>query len=536
MRSNFVAVFTNKPVMKNPILLVSVGLLSGILLQGLAGYSAIWLLTPSLLFSTALYAFTPAACLHRKAGLAWISAFLLAIVLGFGLYSTQSAQSQPNPSLSDVYSAWSCEATAASQPCSMGFRTPAIAHLGEGSVGVYLYTPATCGPLAMGQTLIAEGALQSLSGPDGFVQYSYRQGIHFSLKVQDFALQGRMQSFFTFASDCQQGAVSLFHRHFQQPTAGLLSALILGDKSGLDSGDRASFATSGLSHVLAISGLHVGIIFSLLMGFMRQLPWGRRGHFLPSLLVLLFLWAYAVGCGFSPAIVRAVVLISLFQLAEVFQLQVRKINLLAIAAMCMLLIHPQWAFDAGFQLSFAATAAILTGAQWLESRIMDRFSQLPRNLASNLAVTMVAQAATAPLIVLHFGTFPTWFLFSNLLIALPALWTVRFGFLALIFLWIPGINTVYAFLLDSLTQFLQLIPKLIAQLPFATVHQVSFSDGGFLMLLAMILGILLLAFWPTLRATFQPNGPNPLLLSSAKPAIHLAAGLIFICFVLELIA
>lgn len=210
----------------------------------------------------------------------------------------------------------------------------------------------------------------------------------------------------------------------------LVAALTLGKKDLMDEETRAKFATAGVAHILAVSGMHVGIICGLLSFLMRWLlaflPVRRRR--VPTQLVLvLLLWGYAFLTGLSASVIRAVLMYSVAALGICLQRRSPSWNTLGFAAFVMLLARPLYLFDLGFQLSFIAVASIL----WLLP-IFQRYFRLDfdPNLAACfgyakgvknyflqlLALSLAAQIGTAPISIYHFHQFANYFFLSNLLL------------------------------------------------------------------------------------------------------------------------
>ena len=147
---------------------------------------------------------------------------------------------------------------------------------------------------------------------------------------------------------------------FEADELAVLSALTVGDKEELNDDIVETYSVSGASHVLALSGLHIGFLYALLLFVLRPL-WGRWRWLKPLLLLLLvlFLVSFAFFTGLSSSVVRSVVMFSLLAFAGLQPEKPLTLNTLAATAFLMLLCKPFWLFDVGFQLSFSAVAAIV---------------------------------------------------------------------------------------------------------------------------------------------------------------------------------
>lgn len=186
-----------------------------------------------------------------------------------------------------------------------------------------------------------------------------------------------------------------------QATA-IMSSVTVGDKTELDRNTKNDYRVAGVSHLLAISGLHVGILYTILsftLGWLQRIKWGR---YINMVIMLLTLWAYAAISGFSPSVLRAVIMFSLFSLGECMFERKNSFNILLASAFIILVVDPMLLFDIGFQLSYCAMIGIVT----LYSPI--RYLWLPKHAVLKWAwslfiITFTAQVATTPLVLYYFN-------------------------------------------------------------------------------------------------------------------------------------
>ena len=146
----------------------------------------------------------------------------------------------------------------------------------------------------------------------------------------------------------------------QGDNLAILSALTVGDKENLSENILETYSIAGASHVLALSGLHIGFLYALLFFLLSRL-WKRWGFFKPFglTIILLLLWAFAFFTGLSSSVVRSVMMCTLVTLSCLQPEKPLSMNTLAATAFLMLLYNPLWLFDVGFQLSFTAVSAII---------------------------------------------------------------------------------------------------------------------------------------------------------------------------------
>lgn len=211
----------------------------------------------------------------------------------------------------------------------------------------------------------------------------------------------------------------LEHCGLTQASEQFLKAILIGDVN-IEQDTRDDFSRSGLSHILAISGAHVGIIAMLIaiLFFPLTMMGKSRTGMIATILVL---WLYAVVTGCSPSVLRAVIMISFVVAGKLLGRNSNPLNSLCAAALLILSVSPLTLLNVGFLLSFLAVAGILLLMPILLIpfyKLKCRGSKQIRTFASLCCLPIAATIATAPLAIFHFHLFPVWFLLSNLLIAI----------------------------------------------------------------------------------------------------------------------
>ncbi len=205
------------------------------------------------------------------------------------------------------------------------------------------------------------------------------------------------------------------NNNLDDEVSSLLIALLLGDKSFLDNNIKADFSGAGLMHIISISGMHVGIIYMLLLFLFAGFKSKKLQKF-KLLFILSFLWFYAALTGMTPSVFRATIMFSVFLISQIKSNSSYNIyHSLAIAAFVILIITPDAFSNIGFWLSFFAVFSIVYFFPVINGLI--NFNK-PWNkiIWSLVALSVSAQIGTAPLVLHTFGFFPIWFLISNILI------------------------------------------------------------------------------------------------------------------------
>ncbi|WKZ67680.1 MAG: ComEC/Rec2 family competence protein [Flavobacteriales bacterium] len=206
----------------------------------------------------------------------------------------------------------------------------------------------------------------------------------------------------------------------------LVKALVLGLRDELDGGQRTAFARSGTIHVLAVSGMHVGLIYAVLAFLLGW--WGRSGRarLARGIIILIALWCYAGLTGASPSVLRATVMFTLFTVAGMGLQRTDHINNLFAAALVLVVWDPSMIVQAGFQLSFLAVLGIILFYRPIAG-LWSPAGWLPHQAWRLAVVSISAQVLTTPLSLFLFQAFPVWFLPANLIVVTAASMAVYGG-------------------------------------------------------------------------------------------------------------
>ena len=226
----------------------------------------------------------------------------------------------------------------------------------------------------------------------------------------------------------------------------VVAAMALGDKSALTHELRDTYSVSGASHVLALSGLHLGIIYCMLWLLLPH----RRWPAVSQTIILIVMWLYVLLVGMPVSVVRSAVMLTVYGLLSISHRNKMSVNALAFTAIVMLMWNPEWLFDIGFQLSFMAVLAILLFVPVFEDVFSAKYLQehrLVRYVWGLVAVSVSAQIGVAPLLAYYFGRLSTYFLLTNFIV-LPAAYIIL-G-LSLIVLLFPSLAYILLYIVDTL--------------------------------------------------------------------------------------
>lgn len=335
---------------------------------------------------------------------------------------------------------------------------------------VYLYLlPDSLHPIpTFGDTLLVRTQIRRGESIDGFDYGTYlrRQGIVGAGIVwrNQWCLLAHTAYSLSSPKQWQHALLQRYRRcGLQGQTLSTVAALTLGYKEDLDRETTRVFQRAGAAHILAVSGLHTGIIYSILLiiftfgGRCKPLYEQPVRRCLQSLLIIVSMWFYAALTGLTPSVVRSVLMLTLVEVGRMCYRQSLSLNTIAAAAFLILLIRPLDLFSVSFQLSFAAVIALLAFSRdfahllptaWIRPRPLQR---IVRYIVDILAVSLAAQLGTLPIALYYFGQCSNYFLLTNLLV-IPLAWLIVVSsFLLLLVGGIPYIGAAVAWLCQTLT-------------------------------------------------------------------------------------
>jgi len=357
--------------------------------------------------------------------------------------------------------------------------------------------------LNYGDIILVKARPQKVKAPANPHEFDYRQFLSYQqvyhqqyLKGDDWVLKEKTSGnvVMAFAYQLRENCRKIFEDGIQDRQARSIAlALVLGIKSELDHEIRSAYAAAGAMHVLAVSGLHVGIIYMVLLFFLKPIKKsGKWGRVLTAVLSLLLLWAYALLTGLSPSVMRAATMFSFIVIADTSRRQTNIYNTIAASAFFLLLYNPFLLMSVGFQLSYLAVLGIVylqpKISNWVtvESRFLNWCWELT-------AVSLAAQIVTFPLGLLYFQQFPVYFWLSNLLV-IPAAYAILslalccFTISAIL----PSVVVYFSALLEHVILSVNYGVKLIEKFPYSVIQNVYFSRWEAILLYLGIVFLLLL--------------------------------------------
>lgn len=276
---------------------------------------------------------------------------------------------------------------------------------------------------------------------------------------------------------------------FKNDALSIMNALLLGQRQTIDKTIYNNYVNSGTIHILAVSGLHVGILLWILNFLFKPLLYLKYGHFIRPAILVAIMWSFAVIAGLSPSVTRAVTMFSVISIAMHLKRSTNIYNTLVISAFVILLVKPTFLFAVGFQMSYLAVLGIVS-VQPIIYKLWKPKYIITDKLWQIFTVTLAAQAGVVPISLFYFHQFPGLFFISNIVV-IPFLGLILgFGLLiiALALLGaLPNFLVVsYSFIIDTLNNFIAWVAQfedfLFRDIPF-TMFQVIIT---YLIIVALV--------------------------------------------------
>ena len=362
----------------------------------------------------------------------------------------------------------------------------------KGQIILYFKKDSLLPPLGYGSQLVFRKPLQEIKnagnpGSFDYKTYSLFQGTTHQVYLtnDDYTVlpTRKTNAFQEFIYESRVWVVGTLKKYISgEKEQGLAEALLIGYKDDLDKNLVQAYSNTGVVHIIAISGLHLGLIYWLLLGLTKPLKRHKNLVWLRLVLIIGSLWLFSILAGAQPSVLRSALMFSIIALGEVMLRRSNIFNTLAFSALILLCINPFWLWDVGFQLSYSAVLSIVLFFQPVYNWYR------PQNKALDFlwkmtAVTIAAQIFTLPISIYHFHQMPLLFLFTNF-IAVPLSSVILIGEILLCALFF--ITPVASLIGSVLQQFIYWMNSYVEQLdrlPFAVWNSLSITIPQTILLL-----------------------------------------------------
>ncbi len=351
----------------------------------------------------------------------------------------------------------------------------------EGKIVCYFPKEDFNKPFQYGDVLLVKGNPQIVQSPSNPGEFDYKRFLtfrniyhqHFIKRENVKWLQSDPPNYFLYYSiKARAWADSTLYANVNgEREQAIASALVLGVTDGLDNELLSAYSATGAMHVLAVSGLHVGIIYWIILLLFKPLTKSKSGEWTLAVLSFIILWSYAFVTGLSPSVLRAVAMFSVVAIARPANQRTNIYNTLAAAAFLLLIYEPYFIMSVGFQLSFLAVLGIVylqpSLYAWWEpgSRFWDEVWKIT-------CVSISAQAATFSLGLLYFHQFPNYFLISNLFVIPISFGVLVDGLVVLAFGFFHPLASFFGLILEWFIKAMNFVVFTVEDFPFSLVENI----------------------------------------------------------------
>ncbi|MEA3451284.1 MAG: ComEC/Rec2 family competence protein [Bacteroidota bacterium] len=372
----------------------------------------------------------------------------------------------------------------------------------ETKVVVYFGKDSSLQNLAYGDRIVFKARLNSIENAGNPNEFDYKafmsnKGIFNTAFVKSsdlIILEHKQANILIYnALKIRQSLMSVYQRfEIEGQRFAVLSALTLGYRDNVDKETRQKFANTGAMHILAVSGLHVGIIFMILTNLLAFMDKKRHLMIIKSIIIIISLWFFATIAGLSPSVMRSALMFSMFVIGKILMRSTSIYNIIFASAFILLLLNPFGITSVSFQLSYAAVLSIVFFQPYFYKLfVFQRW--LPDKIWALTSVSVAAQLGTMPIGLFYFHQFPNYFFLTNILVIPLASMILYVAVILFTVSFIPFLNMAVAFVLKVLLKWLTEGVAFIDSLPFATMKDIYISSQQMFLIYVIILSFTL--FW-----------------------------------------
>lgn len=367
-----------------------------------------------------------------------------------------------------------------------------------GKVNLYIAKKTLQDNIRWGNRVVISGSPNEVQPPANPHEFDFKRFLTFKNIYHQHFVQGTaiiwlgetQKDFFYYSAQARKFFSSIIRQYVPgDQEQAIALALVIGVTDGIDNELENAYSASGAMHVLAVSGLHIGILYALILFFLKPLQRTQRGKWLVAVISLLLLWGYSFVTGLSPSVLRAVTMFSFMAVAKPLNIRSNIFNTLAGSAIILLLCDPYLIMSVGFQLSYLAVLGII----WIQrplyllweakTLIMDQVWQIT-------CVSIAAQLTTFSLGLLYFHQFPTYFLFSNLFVIPISFGVLVVGIVLLVVSFMAPVAKLVGWVLWGLVKLLNEGVFLTERLPFSLINHIYIDVFQSWLIMGIVTGLI----------------------------------------------
>lgn len=381
----------------------------------------------------------------------------------------------------------------------------------DGKIILYFNKSIDLNRLSYGTTLVVKRPVQPIKNSTNPGAFDYRRYCLFQgitgqtfLETGSFTLlPGQQKNVMeTALISIRTGTVSTLRKYIPgKDEQAIAEALLIGYRHDLDKELVQAYSNTGVVHIIAISGLHLGMIYGLLLLLLSKTGKTKRTRFLKPVIILLVIWLFTLVAGAVPSILRSAIMFSFLVIGQYINRKTYAYNTLAVSAFCILAFDPFVLWNVGFLLSYAAVLSIITFLKpvsnwfYFKNTFVEKIWKLT-------AVTIAAQVLTIPIVIFYFHQFPNLFLLSNLLVV-PLSGIILYGEIALLI--VSPFENAAAFLgmiLEQLINWMNAFILFLDKLHFSVWQNLQINAYQTWMLFAIIVSA---AAWLQWKQKIMPS-------------------------------
>ncbi len=377
-----------------------------------------------------------------------------------------------------------------------------------GKVLISFTNDTTIQKLQVDDDLIFYGSPEEIRGPLNPHQFNYKSYLEglgvshqFRLKNDEFiSLKNPSVSLYGLAAKARAHIITKLRKaNFGKDELSIIQALLLGQRNDISEETYTDYKNAGAVHILAVSGLHIGILLLLLQFLLRPIERLPKGKTIKIFLIVILLWGFALLSGLSASVVRAVTMFSFVAYSMYLNRPKNTFNILALSMFFILLvINPNLLFQVGFQMSYAAVLAIV----WLYPLFQKLWfpkNKILRQIWQLLSVSIAAQLGVLPISLFYFHQFPGLFFISNLLIV-PALGIILgMGILVIALSLIDILPNFLVVIYDTLIGWMNSIISWVAQQEAFIFKNISFDNVQMILAYSILFCFVILLTRPNFK-------------------------------------
>ena len=425
-------------------------------------------------------------------------AFLVMVCIGSNAYHIKDEKQQPHHyialNLNNSTNAICFKIEERLKPDT--YNTKYIAHLisvnenpASGKLLVNIAQDSTTQSFPIDAVVFTSAAFQNIQQPLNPHQFNYAKYLELKQVYQQvylnhsevLVLSSKPSSIYGYAEQLRTKInKNLTKAGFEKDGLSIINALLLGQRQTIDKNTYNNYVNAGTIHILAVSGLHVGILLLILNFILKPLLYFKYGPVLRPLIIVILLWSFAIIAGLSPSVTRAVTMFSIISIAMHLKRPTNIYNTLAISAFFILLIKPRFLFEVGFQMSYLAVLGIVS-FQPIIYHLWNPKYWIVNKAWQIFTVTIAAQIGVVPISLLYFHQFPGLFFISNLIV-IPFLGLILgLGLLVIVLTLLNTIPDIlvslYSGIINSLNAFIAWVAQfegfLFRDIPFTIIQVIS---------------------------------------------------------------